>query len=345
MPRMSDSDRNRIIGEIRAGIKPSEVALRYNLHRSAVYRLMNKFTQDGDVVDRPRSGRPRVTDAREDRAMLMEHRRNPYRSAAETARATIGHHGRRISDRTVRRRLHAVGLFSRRPLRKPFMMAYHRRFRLNWAQQRQAWTNVDFRRVLFTDDVRVCADPDSGRIRIWRHVGGRHDERFIKERDRWGGVHCMVWGGMAHNVMLGPVFFNFNDGNPGKGVTSVRYVDQIILPHVRPFMQQHGNMLFMHDNAKPHTARHTVDALRQNNINVTPHPAKSPDLNPIEHFWDFLKRDMRAANVRPQNVGELRQTITQAWGRIPVQRRNTLVASMTRRTQAVIAARGGHTRY
>ena len=70
----------------------------------------------------------------------------------------------------------------------------------------------------------------------------------------------------------------------------------------------------MHDNAKPHTARHTVEALRQNNINVTPHPAKSPDLNQIEHFWDFLKRDMRAANVRPQNVGELRQTITQAWG-------------------------------
>ena len=120
MPRLSDSDRNRIIGEIRAGIKPSEVALRYNVHRSAVYRLMNKFTQDGDVVDRPRSGRPRVTDAREDRAMLMEHRRNPYRSAAETARVTIRHHGRRISDRTVRRRLHAVGLFFSPPTEKAF---------------------------------------------------------------------------------------------------------------------------------------------------------------------------------------------------------------------------------
>ena len=71
----------------------------------------NKFNQVGDVVDRPRSGRPRVTDAREDRAMLMENCRNPFRSVAETARATIGHHGRRISDRTVRRRLHAVELF------------------------------------------------------------------------------------------------------------------------------------------------------------------------------------------------------------------------------------------
>ena len=89
MPRLSDSDRNRIIGEIRAGIKPSEIALRYNIHRSSVYRLMNKFTQDGDVVDRPRSGRPRITDARGDRAMLIENRRNPFRSAAETARPTI----------------------------------------------------------------------------------------------------------------------------------------------------------------------------------------------------------------------------------------------------------------
>ena len=140
---------------------------------------------------------------------------------------------------------------------------------------------MDFGRVPFTDEVRVGADPDSRRIRIWMHIGGRHDERFIKERDRWGCVHCMVWGTMANNVMLRPVFFNFNNGNPGKGVTSVRYVDQIILPHVRPFMQQHENMLFMHDNAKPHIARHAVDALRQNNINVTAHPAKSPDLDPI----------------------------------------------------------------
>ena len=155
----------------------------------------------------------------------------------------------------------------------------------------------------------------------------------------------MVWDGMTHNVMLGPVFFDFNDGNPQKGVTSQRYVDQIILPHVRPFMRQHGNMVFMHDNAKPHTARHTQDSLRQNNINVSPHPARSPDLNPIEHFWDFLKREIRAANARPQNVGELRQTIQEALLRIPVQRRNNLVASMNSRTQAVSAAHGGHTRY
>ena len=80
-----------------------------------MYRLMNKFTMEGDVANRQRSRHPRVTNAREDRAMLMENRRNPYRTAVETARATVGNHGRQISDRTVRRRLRDIRLFSRKP--------------------------------------------------------------------------------------------------------------------------------------------------------------------------------------------------------------------------------------
>ena len=76
-----------------------------------------------------------------------------------------------------------------------------------------------------------------------------------------------------------------------------------------------------------------------------PYSAKSPDLNPIKHFWDFLKLEIRAANARPQNFGELRQIIQEARLRIPGQRPNNLIVSMTRRTQAVLAARGEHTRY
>ena len=126
MPRSSVLDQNRIIGEIRADVTPREIALRYHVNRGTLHRLMNKFIQD--VLDRQRSGRPRVTDARKDRTMLTEIRRNPYRTAAEKARVTIGNHGRQISDRTVRRSLQANGLFSRRPLGKPFFIAHLLRF-------------------------------------------------------------------------------------------------------------------------------------------------------------------------------------------------------------------------
>ena len=48
---------------------------------------------------------------------------------------------------------------------------------------------------------------------------------------------------------------------------------------------QHGpGVTLMQDNARPHVARVT-QFLQQNNVNVMPWPAVSPDLNPIEHKW------------------------------------------------------------
>lgn len=107
--------------------------------------------------------------------------------------------------------------------------------------------------MLFTDEVRICADPGSGRIRVWRTVGARYQEENFVERDRWGGVNIMVWGAISHNVRLGPVFFNLQDGNPGVGVNANRYVNQIITPHILPFFQTHQNWLFQQDNATAHS--------------------------------------------------------------------------------------------
>ncbi|KAK7089138.1 hypothetical protein V1264_009171 [Littorina saxatilis] len=122
-------------------------------------------------------------------------------------------------------------------------------------------------------------------------------------------------------------------------------MDQVLHPHVLPFFQAHGNWVFQHDNARPHTARATQDLLHRSGIQVMPWPALSPDMNPIEPFWDLLQTQLNRVVPRPTTVADLDRAVRQAWTNIPRQASNTLVRSMHRRCQAVIDANGGHTRY
>ena len=102
----------------------------------------------------------------------------------------------------------------------------------------------------------------------------------------------------------------------------------------------------MHDNAPVHKSVVTNRFLRANNIPLLhPWPAHSPDLNPIEHLWDILDRAIRARPRQPRTLAQLEQALIEEWNNIPQQRITRLIQSMRRRCEAVINARGHHTRY
>ncbi|XP_056097132.1 solute carrier family 25 member 36-A [Rhinichthys klamathensis goyatoka] len=49
-------------------------------------------------------------------------------------------------------------------------------------------------------------------------------------------------------------------------------------------------MILQQDNATSHSARSVREFLHGSNVSLLAWPAKSPDLNPIEHVWDLLDR-------------------------------------------------------
>ncbi|GBM68599.1 hypothetical protein AVEN_167594-1 [Araneus ventricosus] len=97
--------------------------------------------------------------------------------------------------------------------------------------------------------------------------------------------------------------------------------------------------IFMDDNARPHRARLVRSYLESETIPQMVWPARSPGLNPVEHVWDMLGR--RIAGT----LHELQQALLQEWALLPQQAINDSIASMPRRCQAYISARGYHTRY
>ncbi|GFY25833.1 transposable element Tc1 transposase [Trichonephila clavipes] len=103
--------------------------------------------------------------------------------------------------------------------------------------------------------------------------------------------------------------------------------------------------LFMDDNAPCH---HTVAAeqlLESKDIERMDWPARSPDLNPIEHVWDFLDRRLAARTLPPVTIRELRLALQDEWAAMPQQLIDTLILSMGRRCETCLAVRGDHIPY
>ena len=127
-------------------------------------------------------------------------------------------------------------------------------------------------------------------------------------------------------------------------LTALRYVNEILDLYVRPYAGAVGeNFILMDDNVRAHRARITDQYLEQATIVRMEWPARSPDLNPIEHAWDMLQTAVSSRPVQPASVQELRQALLEEWDQIPQYKIRRLISSMRRRCQAVIEARGHHT--
>ena len=101
----------------------------------------------------------------------------------------------------------------------------------------------------------------------------------------------------------------------------------------------------MEDNSRPHRAQLVNEFLHDNNIARLEWPACSPDMNPIDHAWDTLKRAVFGRDDPPTTLRDLRRFAFELWDNLDQQDLDELVDSISRRIQACINARGHATRY
>jgi hypothetical protein len=131
----------------------------------------------------------------------------------------------------------------------------------------------------------------------------------------------------------------FNGGSIWDGISLDARTDLVFAPFIGE------NFLSMDDNARPHRARIVDQYLEQVGVQRRPWLACSPDLNPIEHVWDFLSRRVRRRQPRPETLNDLRVALEEEWAQITQDYLATLIQSMPNRLREVIRARGGNTRY
>ena len=232
---------------------------------SVINHARNQYQQDGLYSRRPGQGRSRITTPQQDRYLWILARRNRRSTARSLAAGFHRGTGVRLSNQTVRNRVHEDGMHARRPATGPILTEGHRRARLDFARNHQDWQVGDWAPVLFTNESRFTVSTNDRRVRVWRRQGERFADCNIVEVDQFGGGSVMVWAGIFLNGRTDLIVI------AGGSLTGVRYRDEVLRPVVVPIARAIGqNFILMQDNARAHIARVAMDFLENEGIETMP---------------------------------------------------------------------------
>ena len=174
--------------------------------------------------------------------------------------------------------------------------------------------------------------------KIWRTKNDEFNEKCVSNTIKHGGGSVMVWGCMSAAAVGNLVFIEST-------MNKEDYL-QILRENIAPSVEKLAlaqNWIFQHDNDPKHTSKLVKEWLLYRTPKTLDHPPQSPDLNPIEHLWEHLDRQIRKRTISSKT--DLKKAITEEWYKITSDVTKKPVESMPRRLNAVLKAKGKQTKY
>jgi hypothetical protein len=257
---------------------------------------------------------------------MMNIRTNPFLSCADLRNKL----DLSVSIESIRKYLLRGNFKRRKPQNDLDLTPQHKNARLFWAINYLEWCG--WPHVIFSDESSFWLN-DNGH-EGWFNQGLSHPMSMDKHK---GKVH--VWAAIS---FLGKicirVFTENNNAMVYRSFINLGFVNVANEVYGGP-----GTWVFQQDNSPIHTSQIMRNHFDSQGITVLDWPSKSPDLNPIENLWSFLK--LRVRKRVPINIEMLTSYILEEWTSISDEYVQNLCASMPSRLDQCIKARGGLTKY
>jgi hypothetical protein len=163
--------------------------------------------------------------------------------------------------------------------------------RIAFCKAYKDWTPEQWEKVMYSDESTFrCIR--STKSKVLRPSGSnRYDSRFtvktVKHPDQ-----VMVWGCFSGAVGRGGLFFL-----PKNTTMNGQMYQTVLENHLLPFMEIHGSTHFLQDEAPCHTSKKIKEFLGTQSFQIIDWPGNSPDLNPIDNCWNFMKDQLRGKDI------------------------------------------------
>lgn len=297
--------------------------------QSFVRKWIQRYRESNSVDDLPRSGAKRKTTKREEKQIINLYSTKPMLSLRQ-GQQILKNKGIHVSTETLRSRLRDHDIKFRSVIKKPLLTQNHVKKRIAWAKENleRDWSNV-----VFTDEASFWARSTIS------HTWSKSRKRFVIRTVKHP-IKIHVWGCFSKQGFGNLYAFNFNL-NAEK---MIKIYKNALLPSARNmFGKKSENWVLQEDNDPKHRSRLCSKWKEDNDINVLDWPSQSPDANPIENVWGYIKCKLRGKKVFSEK--QLVKHIRAIWRSLPQDYAIKLVESMPTRCQAIINNAGDWTPY
>nr|CAH7733486.1 unnamed protein product [Callosobruchus chinensis] len=269
-----------------------------------IRNLIHRFQQQGSVSGLPRTARPRsaFTNSNIHRAEV---------SVQEDAEASTRRRSTQlgVSRASLRRILRHLRYFPYKIQLVQQLQPQDYAQRLNFARrfQQLAREERDFvNRLIMSDEAHFHLNGfvNTQNCRMW----GTKNPRSIHQHPLHP-VKCTVWCAVTSQRIIGPYFFETDDGN-AVTVTGERY-REMIQTFLIQAIRNEPELWFQQDGATPHTAGATMlrqvfgDRLISKRAHIA-YPPRSPDLTARDFYlWGYLKE--KVYRNKPQNKSSVEE--------------------------------------
>uniref|UniRef100_A0A1I7X548 HTH_Tnp_Tc3_2 domain-containing protein n=1 Tax=Heterorhabditis bacteriophora TaxID=37862 RepID=A0A1I7X548_HETBA len=189
-----------------------------------------------------------------------------------------------LSFSSIRRRLVEAGLNGQVARKKPLVSLKNRRARAEFAREHLIWSAVDWTKAVFSDESKFNRFGSDGNKYVRRRPGDEFMPKCAILSIKHGRGSVRVWA-------------PFNRNGPGP---------LHIIESITDSIYYGRNRISQQDNDPKHSSNATKCWLHQKKITKMEWSSNSPDLNPIEHLWNDVEKEVERQKL--SNIRELEIT-------------------------------------
>jgi transposase len=337
MKPLSLDHQNSIISLLERGISITQTAKQLGMSISTVSKYKNSHLSH---VKTSTGGRVSKLSDRDKARIRRNVLTGTWKTAAEV-HANLLQEGYEISHTTICRSLNCMGFEAKVKPNKPLLSNRHRETRYKWAKAHEYWTVDDWKRVIFSDETKINIWGSDGCKFYWSRPNDPLKTHHIDVTVKHGGGSLMMWGCITYaGVGYGCHIEETMDADVYRHILETSFKDTL-----EYWGLSKQSVIFQHDNDPKHTSKKVKEWFVKEGIQVLAWPAQSPDLNPIEHVWRHLKLKLARYETKAKGIHELWERCDKEWNSFSTEECRKYIESMPARVKAVMATKGGHTKY